>query len=282
MTDSTGPIVVAVADKQHGALAYAIAEGNRSRREVRVVHAYEVLPAARSIIGDSGVIAGYEAGGQDVLNAAHDYVKSLEPSTLVRYELFRGRTVNVLTQESHDASELIIGPDDSPWLIRLFQGTVTRRLIEDASCPVVVVPSSWVPDRVDQEIVVCVDAETPAHRVLDYAFSTADVRNASLRVLRVEPISPGDNASTLPQDDFAHLLEAWGGRFPRVNFETSVIEGDALSASVDLTRSVGLVIAGRPHTGRTSILQRSFAARLVESAGCPVVIVPSTDPSTRV
>lgn len=282
MTDSIGPIVVAVADKQHGALAYAIAEGNRSHRDVRVVHAYEVLPAALSLVGDSGVVAGYEAGGQDVLNAAHDYVKSLDLSTLVRYELFRGRTINVLTQESQDASELIIGPDDSPWLVRLFQGTVTRRLIEDAACPVVVVPSTWQPGRVDQEIVVCLDAETPAHGVLAYAFKTAAVRDASLRVLRVKPISAGNAARAISWDDFNHLLEAWRGRYPQVIVKKSVIEGDALSVSVDLTRSVGLVIAGRPHTGRTSILQRSFAARLVESAGCPVVIVPSTDPNTDV
>ncbi len=282
MTNLSRPIVVAVADKQHGALAYAVVEGNRSHREIRVVHAYDVLPSALSRVGAAGVIAGYEAGGQDVLNAAHDYVESLEPSTPVRYELFRGKTAEVLTVESDHAAELIIGPDDSPWLVRLFQGAITRRLIQDATCPVVVVPSTWLPGAVEQQIVVCIDVETPALEALNYAFSTADARNAPLRVLHVEAASTAGKTIDVPTSEFSQLLDTCRDTYPQVPVETSVIEGDALAISRDLTHSVGLLIAGRPRVGRTSILQRSFAARLVESAGCPVVIVPSTDSNAEI
>lgn len=278
-TDAAGlPISVGVLDKQKAALAYAADEADRIGCDVRVVHAYTVPPEPPTVLSAAfgvDIDALFRGVGDDVLAEAADFVSATHPDVSIHRVLERGPAPQVLLEQSRTSRLIVLGPDESrPWYVRLFESRVARRLANDSSCPVVVVPDTWVATSQPSGVTLMLDAETTAHGPLRHAFETADHTGANLLIVHVEP-PEGPRANALAWHDMTRLIDSWQGIFPRVQVETRTMTG---LADVDRARSLeatGLLVLGRPReTSPIPGMSRSLARAVIEHAECPVAVVP--------
>ncbi|MGZ5366901.1 universal stress protein [Aeromicrobium sp.] len=268
------PIVVGVRDGEHPALAYAISRARQLGCEVRVVHAYYVPPSTYSDYA-LDVAAGFEARGNEVLAAARSQVESLEPAVNVHYVLTRGHASPVLLEESANAGELVLGPDNSTWVSRLFEGEVCRSVVSKAKCAVVVVPERPNASDARHEVVLAAGEEPPTEGPLQYAFAMASESEAPLRVLRVAPRGTTDPENEQLSISTSRLLEGWKDRHRGVAVELTIVCGDASSQIRLQTESASMVVVGRSSVSRVPhVFDRPFEHKMIVKPSCPIAVVP--------
>ncbi|MET0821990.1 MAG: universal stress protein [Aeromicrobium sp.] len=268
------PVLVGVADKQPTAVAYAVAEAQRLRRPLRVLHCW-VLPSSTSALyGGSETLGAMRAEGEAVLAAAKAVVSESAAGLEVEYVMADGATVNVLKKAAEEAAALVLGSDDVPWFDRFLGGEVSGHLARTAACPVVVVPERSVVGAAGG-VVVTVDGDTSAAGPLRYAFEQADARHEALHVLHAAP------EATLRQDfqnhhaNVAEILAGWKELYPDVRVFRSTTDGSPVDACIEATAEASLVVIGRHHGHSVPFAQaRPIALTVLRKAQCPVAVVP--------
>lgn len=275
MTGHGPPITVGVADKQQAALAFAAEEARWSGCDIRVVHAYIVPPSPPQVIVEAygfDIAGSFSESGQEVLDEATGFLASRYADVTVHPVLEEGAAPAVLARCSATSRLVVLGPDDAtPWYSRLFQSRVSRRLMGDAPCPVVVVPDTWSAGQPATTVTLMLDAQTVADGPVRFAFEHAARHHVPLRILQVQAAgSPGDARGWR---ELHHLLDSWRTACPQVQVDTEPISGAAdLPQSFDGTVVLVLGRPREPHVG--AALHRSLARAVVQHAGCPVAVVP--------
>lgn len=273
------PITVGVADKQHAALAFAAEEARLSDCDLRVVHSYIVPPSPPHVMEAAygfDIDASFQESGREVLADATGFLSSQYGDLTVHPVLEQGPAAMVLTGASVTSRLLVLGPDDaSPWYSRLFQSRVSRRLVQDAQCPVVVVPDTWTPRHVAKGVTLLLDGQTVAHGPLRYAFEQASRHHDVLHVIHVD--EPGGSPSgSPPREEMRRLVESWSATYPHVWVNSKQVAGKADLSMVESSERTGLLVLGRPHEKyQIASLHRSLARAVIEHADCPVVVVPA-------
>lgn len=268
-------IVVGVRDGEHAALSYAVSRARQLGCEIRVVHAFYVPQSTTNSAYALDVAAGFEAGGNEVLAEARRYVQSLDPTVNVHYILTRGHASPVLLDESARAAELVLGPDDSSWVSRLFEGKVCRFVTIGARCAVVVVPARLTGSNARHEIVLTAGDEPPAEGPLRYAFEMASASRESLRILYVAPRGTTELEKELLSISMSRLLESWQHRYRGVKVELTIICGDVSSQIRRQSESASMVVVGRSPAARVPyVFERPFAQRMIVRPSCPIAVVP--------
>ncbi|WP_162891171.1 universal stress protein [Aeromicrobium sp. A1-2] len=267
--------MVGIADTEDGALGLALRRAEQHKCGLRVVHAFDVPGSGLHSTYTPAVVAGFEEGGQAVLDRAREVISSLDPKVDVEYALVRGRASLILLDESSSAREIVIGPDDSPWYVQLFQGRVAKSLAAHGRCPVTVVPDGWSSEGSPELVIVALDGESNAHGPVSYAFDVAQLEGRSLEMLHV--VEPDKSGAAVMQrwGEMSHLLESWRRRFPQVRVRTVVVPGGAVAVSREGSAEASLLVAGRSSTHGVDLFARPFAQEVIRSSHCPVVVVPT-------
>jgi nucleotide-binding universal stress UspA family protein len=141
---ATNLIVVGVDDSPGArtALAWAVTEARATGARLRVVHAYEVDIAW--IEGDNPDIPRWQElareRAEDLLDAMASEVIELSERDQVDLSAIRGTAAEVLDHQAAEADLLVVGSRGRGGFARLLLGSVSQRVAERASCPVVIVP----------------------------------------------------------------------------------------------------------------------------------------------
>ncbi|MER7702560.1 universal stress protein [Kitasatospora sp. NPDC097605] len=169
-------------------------------------------------------------------------------------------------------------------------GSVSHQVLRRAACPVVLVRAvaDPAPGAEGREVVVGVDVRHSCDGLLAFAFETAALRRAPLRIVHGwEPPtgseymassavdgSAGD-LSAVDRDSLDALLGPWRRRYPEVDARAVLVHAAPADALVDASATAALVVVGRrarrwplgTHLGPVG-----HAA--VHHIGCPVAVVP--------
>jgi nucleotide-binding universal stress UspA family protein len=137
-------IVVGVDGSENGraALEFAAKEAVLRGARLRIVGAWEIPPAALASVGLSrDFYDEFEDQAVAVVRAAAARLTEVEPSVPYEERVVQGQAGNVLLEEAHDASLLVVGNRGHGGFRGLLLGSVSRQVVQHARCPVVVVPT---------------------------------------------------------------------------------------------------------------------------------------------
>jgi nucleotide-binding universal stress UspA family protein len=141
---TTGPIVVGVDESEFGtnALRYAIAEAAVRKTSVRAVAAYDILH--RAFRADPELVAqmraDVEAEAADVITRALDETQGTSPASVsVDHVAVEDRAAEAILGLADDAQLIVVGTHGKGLVRRVFLGSVSRQVLNDADRPVAVV-----------------------------------------------------------------------------------------------------------------------------------------------
>lgn len=143
-------------------------------------------------------------------------------------------------------------------------------------------------------------AETPED-VLLFAFAEAAARGTTVQVVSAYAVPPGptlvvdspfqvippealaDGGDAVPAEremlrSQTERLAPLRSRYPDVPVEQAAVPGDAAGRLVDASRTAALVVVGRHHPRRRSLLMGSVANAVLQHAHGPVAVVPALHP----
>jgi nucleotide-binding universal stress UspA family protein len=148
-----GTIVVGVdgSDASREALRWAAEEARLRAAQLVAIHAWSFIPVAP--IGDAGVLAmpaGDLAGqlsaesdaGMATLEAALTEALGADPGVEVERRAIEGDAGDVLVTEAANAELIVVGSHGRTGLKAALLGSVSRHVVDHATCPVVVVKST--------------------------------------------------------------------------------------------------------------------------------------------
>lgn len=134
-----GPVVVGV----HGdsgdeaALRLAVDEAATLRRQLRVVHAWQ-LPRFATPVAIADAATALVEAHHSLLADTVDRVRQAHPHLDVRAVLVEGHPATALAREAHGAELLVVGSHHQTVLERFFLGSTGRELIAHPVCPLAV------------------------------------------------------------------------------------------------------------------------------------------------
>jgi nucleotide-binding universal stress UspA family protein len=146
-------IVVGIdgSDASNKALHWAAEEAKLRGVPLVAVHAWTFVPAQP--IGDPGMLAvpagdlpgqleSERAAAADVLEAAVEEALSAAPGIEVERKVVEGDAAETLVGESKSADMVVVGSHGRSGLRAALLGSVSRHVVDHATCPVVVVKAA--------------------------------------------------------------------------------------------------------------------------------------------
>ena len=263
ITTTIGPVVVGLKRRQPAVLSYALDEARRLDTYVRVAR---VIPQSE--------LAQLNGAPPPLLDQVRETVESEADPPRVDYFAWWGDPADVLAVESREASVLVVGGDDLPWVTRLTGGEVARKLSMTAHCPVVVVPAADLnPDRTGG-VVVALDGAGPIDGPLLYAFQAAHTRNETLQIVFAAG-SPLDRLGRSARGERLGQGMARGqARYPDVQVLPAVDAEHGVTACLLATQHASLLVLGRPIDEHAPWSPLGVAGRVLRRAKSPVAVVP--------
>ncbi|MGC4996782.1 universal stress protein [Streptomyces sp. DT195] len=293
--------------ESRAAAEWAAREARLRGLPLRLVQAWEPLPDPLA----QAPLLGAEAEQEWIERAPRESAEGLRlrhPGLEVIAEQHTGDPVDVLCEAAGTSEVLALGSRGLSGLQGFIVGSVGMAVTGHAECPVVLVrageqaadehradpagiPSAATPFRA---VVLGLDITAPHAALLEFAFRTAALRGAPLRVVHAwvpQPPPPYDTpgysyeaeappvaeASLEPRNAFmlARALEPWRERFPDVDVAEAAVEGSAGSVLVDASHDACLVVVGRrARKGRFGTRIGHVAYAVLHHSPAPVAVVP--------
>jgi nucleotide-binding universal stress UspA family protein len=210
------------------------------------------------------------------------------PSLSVAAAPVTGAAVDVLVDQSRDASLLVVGHRGHSGARQLRAGSVAQQVVNRAAVPVIVYRPLDTPARNPYEplpVLVGVAGRPGDDQVVEFAFAEASLRGAPLRAVHIWPGSL-DTESHYVAHGFAQerdeadrvlvdALWAWSEKYPDVSVHRVVRHGlDVPVALTAASKTAQLIVVGS--TRLSGPLYRPWvSAALVHRAGCCVAVVPT-------
>lgn len=275
MNTTPSPVVVGIAGDQVAVVRWAVAEAERLKHPLRVVHSWAMPSMGAEAYGVADTTTLLRTGAELVLENARTLVDRLAPTLDADFVVEYGSTANVLIQESRDAVSLVVGSDDASWAGRLLGGELSAHLGRAGRCPVVVVPERLEPGTGTGGVAVAIDGETSAAGPLRYAFEQADSRGVRVLVLHCVTASSTVAEFTAHRANLAEVIAGWQEQFPGVEVDRATAEGNVADGCIDATARAELLVLGHHHgRSRPSDVLHPVAAAVLRGARCPVALVP--------
>ncbi len=239
-----------------------------------------------------------------VLDAAEDLAKAAAPGVVVKRKSYHGSPETVLIEEAGGADLLVVGSRGLGGFKGRLLGSVSRRCVHRAPCPVVVFrgpreeSEGPAPDggaeetgpaadeRSDERgrIVVGIDASPSSIAAVAWAARQAELTGALLEVLMVWELPTSYGMSLpIPSDwDPAHdseiLLEKSlapiRSAHPELEIQATVIEGHPSLVLEKASNGADLLVVGsRGHGELSGMLLGSVSEHCVVHARCPVLVL---------
>ncbi|MGO8873513.1 MAG: universal stress protein [Acidimicrobiales bacterium] len=267
-----------------------------------------------SAVGSGHALDLSDGASQDLGRLADEAVtraRRFAPGVVVTATSIRGSPDDALIAESVGAGLLVVGSRGLGGFRGLLLGSVGRKCVHGARCPVIVVRSDepvtgpdgtgttsvWSPEEVQMtstqtaerhRIVVGIDGSPSSMVAVEWAARQAELTGATLEVLMTWewPANYGWSLSLPPDYDPQHdseavLEEAMGPvrtAHPGITVETTVIEGHPAPILVKASSGADLLVVGsRGHGEFAGMLLGSVSEHCVANAHCPVVVVRDHD-----
>ncbi|CAN5395288.1 universal stress protein [soil metagenome] len=273
---AAGPWVVGLENDQSAALLFGAQQAVRMHTALRVVHVYSLpVPLLDEPLA-ADVVAHFVSEGDEKLEAARRVLAAYDGRIPLEFVLIEGVIVDVLLDQSADASGLVLGPDDIPWYDKLFLGATTQAIAKATPCPLVVVPPDSVPLGPAGVPTVLIDGRTDAAAALRFAFEAARQGSGRLHVLHVM----GESVSAREVDEHIasvnEVLAGWRSEYLEVEVTTSIAMGDLGASALVASQHASMIVMGHEHRkGFPYSLSRSQALAIIKRSDCPVAIVPA-------
>ena len=289
MTTARNAIVVGIsADGSDAALAFAVAEANRTGCPLHLIHVL-MMPAGHEY---ADLYDGVRESGDATLAEAMATAKDLAGThTAVTGEVVdNGWTIDDLVRGSTGHPLLVLQHRALTGVHRLFAGSIVRSVAGRSHVPVVSVPEGWAPrtDRPNVVIAAVQDAvEAPA--LLRVAFEAARARGASLVVMHAWWLASGYDVVVVDgafraqwtdqsRRDIAPVLAPLRSEFPDVPVEVDVRHAPPVEAVLDAAETCDLIVLGRRHHLLPLGSHLGPVARAaLGHATTPVMITPELD-----
>jgi nucleotide-binding universal stress UspA family protein len=186
--------------------------------------------------------------------------------------------------DSRGAAMVVVGSSHRAGLGRIFPGTVATRLLQGGPCPVAIAPRGYADDSPGEPRVIGVafDASPESREALDFAATLGGRVAAALRVITAYQGTPPEGNPTLegmrtPYEQLQDDLKAAVERLPaELRAEPRFLLGEpahVLAAESELRMDL-LVMGSRGYGPLRSVLLGSVSEVVVESASCPVILIP--------
>ncbi len=204
-----------------------------------------------------------------------------------------GNGVETLLNESRTAAMLVVGSHGLNQFADAILGSVSAAVVLHSNVPVAVirnVPNSKQP-QMSGPIVVGIDGTENSEPAIAEAFETASLHGVELTavhawsdsdlttVFRSDPdgVSPDwDTISTAEHAVLAERLAGWRQEYPDVAVRCVVVRDNPARQLEIESKSAQLVLVGRRGRGGfSSMLLGSTSRRLMHTASCPLLIMPS-------
>lgn len=258
-------------------VSWAVEQAYRDGRDVCLVH----VVSATLLETPPGFRAGApsepeEAHGSVVLASAERYAEHRldQLSGVSGFAGYRRPEVTTMQQvrsvvpalvaASHHASLLVLGSRGKGPIGSWILGSVSRSVVEDARCPVVVLCPGG--GGVGRGVLVGIDGTSDSIPAIEFAFDQAAQRNLPVTVLycyRAGGAEPHDDDRVLVAECVAGLRE----RYPDVHPHLRIQSGSLGHALAEQAQTMHMVVVGRGG---------AVANYLLDHAHSVVVAVPST------
>ena len=296
------PIVVGV-DGSAPALSAVRWAAREAVLRTRPLHLLSVMPDEASTFGGAVKLGAprfpnQQTVGRERLSTARSEAL-LSAATLGDRELqivdkLRfGNGVETLLNESRTAAMLVVGSHGLNQFADAILGSVSAAVVLHSNVPVAVirnVPNSKQP-QMSGPIVVGIDGTENSEPAIAEAFETASLHGVELTavhawsdsdlttVFRSDPdgVSPDwDTISTAEHAVLAERLAGWRQEYPDVAVRCVVVRDNPARQLEIESKSAQLVLVGRRGRGGfSSMLLGSTSRRLMHTASCPLLIMPS-------
>ena len=305
MTENAALVVgVDGSEGRRAALIWSAQEAHRRQLPLRIVAAAgldAVMPATASESFWRHLSAYQESWANDVVTDSADLARQtapVEPQTAV---YLKETAAIALQREAESAGLLVVGSRGQGAAIASRLGSTAIVLTQQASCPVVVVPSaSGGPFDVETggDVVVGVDGSQTSQRAVEFAFAEAALRNTGLKAvhawtlpwlrstlsIRHEVVTVTRPA--LQQEAAAVLSESLAEirqKHPAVPVVEQVVEERPAVALVEASHDAPMLVVGsRGRGGISGLLLGSVSQAVLHQAHCPVAVIrrPQQESST--
>ncbi|MCU7730317.1 universal stress protein [Actinoplanes sp. KI2] len=256
------------------ALRYGARQAARRGSELRIVHAFgwSVLMAPM-YPPYLDVDRAPRDALLDMLAATAAAVRNEFPDLPVTTRLVDGSAAAVLIDASREAQLLVVGHRGTGGFAGLLAGSTATQLAGHASCPVTVVRDANAAEGA--MIVLGMDGSPHALAAADVAFAEARRQDAELVI-----ISQGQAPSETGPDAVTAQVEQLARQYSDVKYRRDSADGaTAAAALIDAANRLraGMIVVGsRGHGGFRGLITGSTSRALVDHAGCPVTVVPSS------
>ncbi|GAA0630839.1 universal stress protein [Streptomyces thermocarboxydovorans] len=287
----SGGLVVVGVDGSASSLAAVDVAAREARLRgagLRVVHAF-FWPALHVPLGPSPygpAEGGLQNMAERLLNEAVQRAKATEPEVDVTDLMVTGEPLTVLEAQSRAAELVVVGTRGMGGFVGLLVGSTAIHLAAHGQCPVLVVRREPDPDG---PIVLGVDGSPAGQRAIEFAFTEAELRGASVLALHawstwIAPLPPPDPAEpyahepgALREEEEQLLSQALAGhqeKHPDVPVERKVVRGGVREALIEASRSARMLVVGaRGRGGFTGLVLGSVSQAMLHHAYCPVAVV---------
>ncbi|MFF0096366.1 universal stress protein [Streptomyces canus] len=276
---------------------WAAREALRRGLPLRLVHAWEGLPEDDSD-ADLPELKAPQYHARRVLRAAVERLNERYPQLYIAAEQVRRQPAPALLAEAENAELLVIGSQGLGGIGGFMAGSVAMSTVAHVERPVVLVradetaadehlpdgsrtASSRTPYR---DVAVAVDLGVSCNEVLDFAFRTAELRQAPLRAVHAWHVpltrpTPGTEERALiraeAERELAALLEPWRAKYPDVAVHENLHEGRPAHVLVRAANGAGLLVVGhRRRRAAVGSYTGTVAHALIHHVTRPVALVP--------
>ena len=266
------------------AVQWAAREAELRKESLRIVHVLQswLLDAPpEGPAGQVGQWAREDAG--NLLTEAVAQANQAAPAAEVSADLVAGDARPALIDAAEGASMLVVGGRGEGGFAGLLLGSVAYGVVGRTRCPVVVVQRPL--GEPAGEVVVGVDASPGSAAALEFAFSEAAIRQATLRaVYTMAPLDRGgaiygvrlDDDEPSARRELSAAVAPVAERHPTVKVVEAVTEGHPVGSLVNASTGSDLLVVGqRGRGGFARLLLGSVSRGVLHHATCPVTVVPA-------
>ncbi len=246
-----------------------------------------VLPWSRQLMSESDLEAVLDLETKEPFAAVRDRLAGLDPETRAIADHSASAALYELASEEQ-ATLIVVGSTHRGPIGRVLSGSVGQALLHGAPCAVAVAPRGYAAreERRLQRLGVAFDGSAEAWAAFETAVKLAERLHATLTVVTVaEPERYGyAGASILTVAEFHNfeleekqrVLDLAVGRAPAdLQVDGRLLTGSAGSLLSEVSEELDLMITGsRGYGALKRTAPGSVAGHLVNSAACPVLVLP--------
>ena len=286
-TTTSGAIVVGVTGpgQETSALRFAAACATRDSAPVVLVHAFR---SARPAAPPSVLMTDADAAevAERVVAEVRAELEQIAGGAVEVHAVVRpGAPARALVELGRGARLVVVQHRTSHGLGRLFVGSTVNGTAAHCACPVVSVPTGWVPEETPGEVVIGVDEGGLPRQVMEAGFAWAAATGAPVRVVHAWRLDAAyddiitsrvaatwrDEQRTALEAAVADLREA----HPTVPVVVEVRHMWPTDVLVDDSQNATLVVVGRRHPHRwVGEHLGSLARTVLRESKSPVMVVP--------